>query len=72
MAGLTAVRVCARVQASKPQLRRWIDQVGEVYSKVVIVATVASLVVLRMQGVPMLSTATQRGAMYRCSLFRGL
>mmetsp|Transcript_14470 Transcript_14470/g.43757 ORF Transcript_14470/g.43757 Transcript_14470/m.43757 type:complete len:906 (-) Transcript_14470:1020-3737(-) len=58
-------RLAADAQASKPQLRRWIDQVGEVYSKVVIVATVASLVVLRMQGVPMLSTATQRGAMYR-------
>lgn len=41
-------------QASKPQLRRWIDTVGEVYSKVVIAATFAALVGLPMCGVPML------------------
>jgi hypothetical protein len=43
-----------RPQASKPQLRRWIDTVGEIYSKVVIAATFAALVVLPMCGVPML------------------
>ncbi len=53
-------------QASKPQLRRWIDRVGEVYSKAVIGATLAALVILPLRGVPMLSTATQRGALYRC------
>ncbi len=38
---------------------------GEVYSKVVIAATLVALVVLPLRGVPLLSTATQRGAMYR-------
>lgn len=52
-------------QASKPQLRRWIDTVGEVYAKFVIAATFAALVVLPMCGVPMLSANGQRGAFYR-------
>jgi Zn2+/Cd2+-exporting ATPase len=42
------------LQASKPQLRRWIDTVGEVYAKFVIAATCAALIVLPMCGVPML------------------
>lgn len=56
--------MCAR-QASKPQLRRWIDTVGEVYAKFVIAATFAALIVLPMLGVPMLSANGQRGAFYR-------
>ncbi len=52
------------LQASKPQLRAWIDQVGEIYSKAVIAATAIALLVLPLAGVPLLSTATQRG----CSL----
>lgn len=52
-------------QASKPEVRRWIDQVGEVYSKAVIAATVAALIILPLLGVPLLSTAGQRGAVYR-------
>lgn len=58
-------RMAAEAQASKPELRRWIDDVGKVYSKMVIAATVVSLVALRVSGVPMLSSATQRGAFYR-------
>ncbi len=53
------------MQASKPQLRAWIDEVGEVYSKAVIAATAVALLVLPLAGVPLLSTATQRGAIYR-------
>ena len=55
---------CLR-QASKPEVRRWIDQVGEVYSKAVVAATLAALVILPLTGVPLLSTAGQRGAVYR-------
>ena len=57
-------------QASKPQLRRWIDTVGEVYSKCVIAATAAALIILPLRGVPMLSTATQRGAPSCCLLLK--
>jgi cation transport ATPase len=46
--------ICLHSQASKPQLRRWIDTVGEVYAKFVIAATFAALIVLPMCGVPML------------------
>ena len=53
------------LQASKPQLRAWIDQVGEVYSKAVIAATAMALLVLPLAGVPLLSTATQRGCVRR-------
>ena len=56
------------LQASKPQLRRWIDTVGEVYSKVVIAATIAALIILPMRGVPLLSTAGQRCANHRVDL----
>lgn len=52
-------------QASKPQLRRWIDTVGEVYAKLVIAATFAALIILPLAGVPMLSANGQRGAFYR-------
>ena len=55
----------ALMQASKPKLRAWIDEVGEVYSKAVIAATAVALLVLPLAGVPLLSTATQRGAVYR-------
>ena len=53
-AAITVLLFCCVLQASKPQLRRWIDTVGEIYSKVVIAATVAALIGLPMCGVPML------------------
>jgi cation transport ATPase len=58
-------KMAADAQASKPQLRRWIDDVGEVYAKFVIAATIAALIILPLRGVPMLSQAGQRGAFYR-------
>ena len=57
------------LQASRPKMKRWIDSFGEVYSKAIIAATLVILVVLPMLGVPMLGTATQRGAFYRAMGF---
>ena len=53
------------LQAQRPRLRRWLDSFGEAYSKGVMAATAASLVVLPLCGVPWLSTAAQRGVFYR-------
>ena len=50
-------------------MKRWIDSFGEVYSKAIIAATVAIMVVLPLLGVPMLGSATQRGAFYRAMGF---
>ena len=38
---------------------------GEMYSKAVIAATLVALVILPLMGVPLLSSAGQRGAVYR-------
>lgn len=50
-------------------MKRWIDSFGEVYSKAIIAATAGILIVLPMMGVPMLGSATQRGAFYRAMGF---
>ncbi len=55
-----------RLQAKRPQLRRWLDDFGEKYSKAVIAATIASTAVLLAMGVPFIGTAATRGAFYRC------
>lgn len=52
-------------QAKRPQLRTWLDQFGELYSKGVIAASVSLLAVLLLSGVPLLGAAGQRGAFYR-------
>lgn len=52
-------------QAKRPQLRSWLDDFGEVYSKGVIAASLGLLAVLLMSGVPLLGVAGQRGAFYR-------
>lgn len=52
-------------QAERPQLRSWLDQFGEAYSRMVIVASVAALCMMLATGVPLLATATQRGAFCR-------
>lgn len=53
------------LQAQRPRLKRWLDSFGDAYSKGVMAATAASLVVLPLCGVPWLSTAVQRGVFYR-------
>ena len=60
---------CLHLQASRPQMKRWIDSFGEVYSKAVIAATLVILLVLPMLGVPMLGSPTQSGAFYRAMGF---
>lgn len=50
------------LQATRPQLTRWLDSVGSVWSKAVIGATLATAVVLPLLGVPFLG---DRGALYR-------
>ena len=50
---------CPSQQAKRPQLRTWLDQFGEVYSKGVIAATVGMLALLLATGVPLLSAAGQ-------------
>jgi cation transport ATPase len=49
-------------QAQRPQLTRWLDRVGEVWSKAVIGATLATAALLPLLGVPFLG---DRGALYR-------
>ena len=61
--------LCYDPQASRPKMKRWIDSFGEVYSKLIIAATLGIMVVLPMLGVPMLGTATRRGAFYRAMGF---
>lgn len=74
-------RLTSSAQASRPQLRRWLDRFGDAYSKAcvahvsytqkrknaqaVIAGTLVALGVMLLNGVPLLSTATQRGAWYR-------
>jgi cation transport ATPase len=50
------------MQAQRPQLTRWLDRVGEVWSKAVIGATLATAALLPLLGVPFLG---DRGALYR-------
>jgi Cd2+/Zn2+-exporting ATPase len=52
----------AAPQASRPQVQRWLDDVGAAWSKGVIVATLGSLLLLALSGVPLLGP---RGAVYR-------
>ena len=47
------------LQAKRPQLRTWLDQFGELYSKGVIAASVGLLAVLLLSGVPLLGAAGQ-------------
>lgn len=47
------------LQAKRPQLRTWLDQFGEVYSKAVVGAAVAVLAGLLATGVPLLGAAGQ-------------
>ena len=50
------------LQATRPQLTRWLDSVGAVWSKAVIGATLLTAVALPFMGVPFLG---DRGALYR-------
>jgi len=54
-----------QAQADRPQLKSFLDTFGERYSKAVIVATLCSLAVMLSMGVPFLSSASERGALYR-------
>ena len=56
---------CRRPQSKRPRLGQWLDSFGGRYSKAVLVATAATLIVLPLLGVPLLDSATQRGAVYR-------
>jgi len=59
-------RLARDAQAQRPQLRTWLDHFGEIYSKLVIAATVVSLGVMVATGVPILgSVGAERGALYR-------
>jgi hypothetical protein len=60
LAGPTCVFTA--VQATRPQLTRWLDSVGTVWSKAVIGATLLTAAVLPFMGVPFLG---DRGALYR-------
>uniref|UniRef100_A0A383V263 P-type ATPase A domain-containing protein n=1 Tax=Tetradesmus obliquus TaxID=3088 RepID=A0A383V263_TETOB len=55
-------QMAADAQAQRPQLSRWLDRVGEVWSKAVIGATLATAALLPLLGVPFLG---DRGALYR-------
>ena len=59
LACLPALRTRPPLQAKRPQLRTWLDQFGEVYSKGVIGAAVGLLAVLLLSGVPLLGAAGQ-------------
>jgi len=58
------IRLCyvLSLQATRPQLTRWLDSVGTVWSKAVIGATLLTAAVLPFLGVPFLG---DRGALYR-------
>lgn len=59
-------RLARDAQAQRPQLRSWLEHFGEIYSKLVILATVVSLGVMVATGVPFLGSAgAERGALYR-------
>ncbi len=47
------------LQSKRPQLRTWLDQFGELYSKGVIAASLGMLVVLLLSGAPLLGVAGQ-------------
>jgi cation transport ATPase len=55
-------RMAANAQAARPQLSRWLDGVGAVWSKAVIGATLATAALLPLMGIPFLG---DRGALYR-------
>ncbi|KAF8062959.1 HMA1 [Scenedesmus sp. PABB004] len=55
-------QMAAQAQAARPQLTRWLDGVGAVWSKAVIGATLATAALLPLLGVPFLG---DRGALYR-------
>lgn len=52
-------------QSKRPQLGKWLDTFGGAYSKAVLAATLATLLLLPCCGIPWLDTAAQRGAVYR-------
>ncbi|KAJ9514698.1 hypothetical protein QJQ45_028424 [Haematococcus lacustris] len=56
-------RMAAQAQANRPRLSRVLERVGAVWSKAVVVATLASLLGLVLAGVPLLGPG---GALYRC------
>ncbi|KAK9811372.1 hypothetical protein WJX72_002746 [[Myrmecia] bisecta] len=58
-------KLTSDAQAMRPELRRWLDDFGEAYSKGVIAATLAALVILPLTGVPLVGSGAERGAMYR-------
>ncbi|GFH16863.1 uncharacterized protein HaLaN_13375, partial [Haematococcus lacustris] len=55
-------RMAAQAQANRPRLSRVLERVGAVWSKAVVVATLASLLGLVLAGVPLLGPG---GALYR-------
>lgn len=63
--GISRLTQVMCMQANRPNLRRWIDVFGEAYSRVVILLTLASLVLLPLMGVPFLGSGGERGAVYR-------
>jgi heavy metal translocating P-type ATPase len=59
-------RLARDAQAQRPQLRTWLDHFGEIYSKLVITATVVSFGIMVATGVPILgSIGAERGSLYR-------
>jgi Zn2+/Cd2+-exporting ATPase len=59
-------RLARDAQAQRPKLRTWLENFGEIYSKLVIAATIVSLGVMVASGVPFLgSVGAERGALYR-------
>ena len=52
-------------QANRPRMQSWLDSFGARYSRVVVAATAAALLVLYSLGVPLLGSGAERGALYR-------
>ena len=53
------------MQSSKPRIGRWLDTFGGIYAKCVIGGVLLSFLGLLASEVPLMSHATQRGAIYR-------
>ena len=59
-------RLARDAQAQRPQLRAWLDNFGEWYSKAVIAGTIVAFAVMVGSGVPIVgSLGAERGALYR-------
>jgi len=58
-------RLARDAQMQRPQIRTWLDRFGEVYSRIVVLAAGASLLVMLASGVPLSGSGPERGAFYR-------